>query len=309
MAREAAPARVPDDGRMSLVAHLYELRSRLAKALGAIAVCVVVVFVFWEPVFDVLRQPYCDTTPGRRNCDLFARGIFSEFKVRLRVAFLGGVLLASPVWLYQLGAFITPALHRKERRYALGFLVASLTLFAVGTVFAYLTISRGLDFLLSVGGGDIINLVDVQDYLSFVTLCILAFGLAFEFPVVIMFLHLVGVLSSTRMRSARRGTVVGIFAASAFITPSQDPFTFCFMALPLVLMYEACILVARLRERAKRRRGDTVDYSSLDDDEVSPLEADAPSMLDSPGSAWPSLRPARPALDPLPVHEPTRSAD
>ncbi len=257
---------------MSLVEHLYELRSRLGKALLAIAVCVIVVFIFWEPVFDVLRQPYCDTKPGRINCDLFATGIFSEFKVRLRVAFLGGVLASSPVWLYQLGAFITPALHRKERRYALGFLVSALTLFLLGTAFAYLTISRGLDFLLAVGGGNIINLLNVQDYLSFVTLCILAFGLAFEFPVIIMFLHLVGILSSTKMRSARRGTVVGIFAASAVITPSQDPFTFCFMAVPLVLMYEGCILAARLRERARGRRPTLDDYSGLSDD--------APSVLD-----------------------------
>ena len=289
---------------MSLVAHLYELRARLGKALGAILVGVIVVFVFWEPVFELIRQPYCDTAPGRKSCDLYARGIFSEFKVRLRVAFTGGILLASPVWLYQLGAFITPALHRKERRYALGFLVASLTLFAVGTLFAYFTISRGLDFLLSVGGGDIVNLVEVQDYISFVTLCILAFGIAFEFPVVIMFLHLVGVLSSDRMRSARRGTVVGIFAASAFITPSQDPFTFCFMALPLVLMYEACIIIARVRERAQRGRGDTVDYADLDDDEVSPLAQDAPSMLDSTGSAQPVLDPVQPVQEPArPVQE------
>ncbi len=154
MAR-ASREEAPDDGRMSLVEHLYELRSRLAKSLAAVFVCVVVVFVFWEPVYDLLRQPYCDTAPGRENCDLVALRIFDEFKVRLRVAFLGGVLRASPVWLYQLGAFITPALHRKERRYAAGFLVASLTLFAVGAVFAYYTIARGLDFLLGVGGGGI----------------------------------------------------------------------------------------------------------------------------------------------------------
>ncbi|MCW2607793.1 MAG: Sec-independent protein translocase TatC [Frankiales bacterium] len=257
---------------MSLVEHLYELRSRLGKALLAITVCVIVVFIFWEPLFDLLRQPYCDTTPGRKSCDLYARGIFSEFKVRLRVAFLGGVVVASPVWLYQLGAFITPALHRKERRYALGFLLSSLTLFVVGTVFAYLTISRGLDFLLSVGGGDIVNLLEVQDYISFVTLCVLAFGLAFEFPVIIMFLHLTGVLSSTKMRGARRGTIVGIFGAAALITPSQDPFTFCFMAVPLVLMYEGCILVARLRERSRRNRPGVEEYAGLDDDTPSALD-------------------------------------
>lgn len=258
----------PDDGRMSLVEHLYELRSRLAKSLLGIAVAVAVVFVFWHPVYEFLRRPYCDTTAGAANCQLYAIGIFDQFKVRLRVSFIGGVLLASPVWLYQIGAFITPALHRKERRYALGFLAASLSLFVVGAAFAYLTISRGLDFLLQVGGGNIVTLVNVQDYLSFVTLCLIAFGLAFEFPVVVLFLNLVGVLSADRMRRARRGEVLAVFAASAVITPSQDPFTFCFMAVPLCLMYEGCILTARLRERALRRRP---GQPELDDDTPSAL--------------------------------------
>ena len=271
MARRAA-ARPLDDGRMSLVEHLYELRSRLAKSLLGIFVCVVVVFVFWEPVYDFLRQPYCQTSEGREDCDLVALRIFDQFKVRLRVSFLAGIVLASPVWLYQLGAFITPALHRKERRYAAGFLVASLTLFLSGAVLAYLTVSRGLDFLLQVGGGDIDTLVNVQDYLSFVTLCLLAFGIAFEFPVIVLFLHIVGVLSSQQMRSARRGTVLGIFVASALITPSQDPFTFCFMAVPLWLLYEGCILVARLRERAQRRRAAEEEHERLDDDVASRID-------------------------------------
>ncbi len=267
-----AGSRPVDDGRMSLVEHLYELRSRLAKSLIAVFVCLVVVFVFWQPVYDFLRQPYCQTTPGRVNCDLVALGIFDQFKVRLRVSFLGGIVAASPVWLYQLGAFITPALHRKERRYAGSFLAASLTLFLTGAVFAYLTVARGLEFLLQVGGGDVITLVNVQDYLSFVTLCLLAFGIAFEFPVIVLFLHFVGVLSSRQMRSARRGTVLGIFVAAALITPSQDPFTFCFMAVPLWLLYEACILVARLRERAQRRRAAQEKHERLDDDVPSRID-------------------------------------
>jgi sec-independent protein translocase protein TatC len=270
--RSETQAATPSDGRMSLVEHLYELRRRLGRSLLGITVGVVVVFVLWEPVYDFLRQPYCGTAQGEKACQLYAIGIFDQFKVRLRVAFLGGVVLASPVWLYQIGAFITPALHRKERRYAAGFLVASLSLFAVGAAFAYLTIARGLDFLLSVGGGEIVTLVNVQDYLSFVTLCLIAFGIAFEFPVVVMFLHLVGVLSSERMRGARRGTIVAIFAAAAVITPSQDPFTFCFMAVPLWLMYELCIVVARLRERGQRRRAGDGEHERLDDDTPSSVD-------------------------------------
>lgn len=258
---------------MALVDHLRELRNRLAIALVAIAVGVIVAYVFWQPIYDFLRQPYCATTPGRKSCDLYALGIFDQFKIRLRVAFIGGTLLASPVWLYEIGAFITPGLHRRERRYAAAFLVASLVLFAVGCVFAYLTVGRGLQFFLQIGGGNIVTLLSVQSYLSFVTLMLLAFGIAFEFPVVIVFLNIVGVLPSSRMRQWRRGMIFGIFAASAVITPTQDPFTFLVMAIPLCLLYEVCIVIARVRERSRRR--------SLAADPLAALDPDTPSPLDT----------------------------
>jgi sec-independent protein translocase protein TatC len=276
--RAARKAPADDDGRMSLIEHLRELRNRLGISLLAVAAAVIVVFILWEPVFDLLRQPYCDTKRGAEDCRLVSVGVFDQFKVRLRVAFLGGIVLAAPVWLYQLGAFITPALHRKERRYALGFLTASLTLFSAGAVFAYLTISRGLEFLLEIGGDDIDVLVSIQSYLSFVTLTLVAFGVAFEFPVVVLFLHLVGAFPVQRMKSWRRGMIVGIFAGAALITPSQDPFTFIALALPLVLLYEGCILIARLRERGMRRRLAADPLASLDDDTASPVD-DRPSVL------------------------------
>lgn len=257
---------------MSLVEHLFELRNRLAKALGAVLLGMVVVFFLWEPLFDLLRQPYCDVA-GADSCELYATGIFEEFKVRLRVAAIGGVVASAPVWLYQIGAFITPALHRKEKKYAGGFLAASLLFFLIGTGFAFLTVSKGLDFLLSVGGDGVVNLPSVQSYLSFVTLTLLAFGIAFEFPVVLMFLNAVGVLSSARMRAWRRGMIVGIFAAAAVLTPSTDPYSFLAMAVPLYVLYEVCIVLSWLRERAVRRRRPEEDYSSLGDDETSPLDS------------------------------------
>lgn len=256
---------------MSLVEHLYELRNRLAKAFLAIGLGMVVVFVLWEPLFDFLRQPYCDVLEDDAPCALYATGVFEEFKVRLRVAAIGGVVASSPVWLYQVGAFITPALHRNEKKYAGAFLAASLTFFALGTLFAYLTVSRGLEFLLNVGGDGVVNLPSVQSYLSFVTLTLLAFGVAFEFPVVLMFLNGVGLLSASRMRAWRRGMIVGIAAASAVLTPSTDPYSFLAMALPLYLLYEVCIVLSRVRERLARKRHPETDYSSLADDETSRL--------------------------------------
>jgi sec-independent protein translocase protein TatC len=250
----ARRTRRPPDGRMALVEHLRELRNRLAVALLAIAVGVAIAWFLWQPIYDFLREPYCQTSESGKGCNLYALGIFDQFKVKLRVAFIGGTILASPIWLYEIGAFITPALHKKERRYAAGFLVSALVLFAAGTVLAYLSISRGLQFFLTLGGDHVDVILSIQAYLSFVTLMLLAFGIAFEFPVVILFLNVVGVLSSDRMREWRRGMIFGIFVASAVITPTQDPFTFLAMAVPLCVLYELCILLSRLRERGRRRQ-------------------------------------------------------
>jgi sec-independent protein translocase protein TatC len=226
----------------------------------------------WQPIYDFLRQPYCATSQGAKTCNLYALGIFDQFKVQLRVAFIGGTILASPIWLYELGAFITPALHKKERRYAAGFLVTALLLFLAGASLAYVSVSRGLQFFLNIGGDHISVILSIQAYLSFVTLMLLAFGIAFEFPVVILFLNIVGVLSSRRMRDWRRGMIFGIFVASAVITPTQDPFTFLAMAVPLCVLYEVCILVARLRERSRARLEAA--------DPLAALDPDTPSYVD-----------------------------
>jgi sec-independent protein translocase protein TatC len=269
----------PADGRMALADHLREFRNRLGISLLALAVGVVVAFIYWQPIYDFLSQPYCRTQQGAKNCNLYAFGIFDQFLVRMKVSFIAGSVLTAPIWLYQLGAFITPALHRKEKKYAAAFLGASLVLFSVGCVFAYLTVSRGLDFLLRVGGGDVLTLLSIQSYLSFVTLMLVAFGVAFLFPVVITFLNLTGILSTARMRSSRRGMIFGIFAMSALITPSQDPFTFMVMAIPLCILYEGCIIIGRVRDRTRRKALAADPVAQLADDETSYVDPN-PSYVD-----------------------------
>jgi sec-independent protein translocase protein TatC len=271
------------DGRMALVAHIRELRNRLGISLLALGVCVVVAFFLRDAVFDLLKGPYCETEVAERaarttgnECELYAFGPFEQFAVSLRISFIAGVVVSSPVWLYQLGAFITPALHRNEKKYAAAFLGAALVLFVTGTVFAYFTISRGLQFLLTVGGDGIVTLPSIQSYLSFVTLTLLAFGVAFLFPVIVLFLNVVGIFPSRVMRSWRRGMIVGIAVAAAVLTPSQDPFTFMAMALPLYALYEGCIVLARLRERAQRTRRavepGAQELGRLGDDEASVVD-------------------------------------
>ena len=268
---------------MALVEHLRELRNRLGISLLALAVCAIGALIARESIFDLLKRPYCQTEVAREaakrsgnQCELFAFGTFEQFSVSLRISLIAAVIVSSPVWLYQLGAFITPALHRHERRYAAAFLGSALVLFTVGTVFAYFTISRGLQFLLSFGGDGIVTLPSIQSYLSFVTLTLVAFGVAFLFPVIVLFLNVAGVFPSAKMRSWRRGMVVGIAVASAVLTPSQDPFTFLAMALPLYALYEGCIVIARVRERALRKRRaldpDAQALELLGDDETSVID-------------------------------------
>jgi sec-independent protein translocase protein TatC len=262
---------------MPLVEHLYELRNRLFKALLAIVVGMVLVGVFYyQPVFDFLREPYCRTSAASEDCALYVRDIFGQFQVRLRVAAIAGTVLAAPIWLYQIGAFITPGLHRKERRYAAGFLGVSLLLFAAGVVCAYLTMDKGLQFLLTVGGEGLITLPDLQSYLGFATITLLAFGFSFLFPVVLVFLNLVGALSGRQMRRMWRGMLVGIAGLTAVITPSTDPFTFFAMAIPIWVLYGFCILIALVVDRRRARR--TTDFSGLDDDEASYVDP-RPSSL------------------------------
>lgn len=270
-------ARRPTDGRMPLVEHLFELRGRLGKSLLVIVLAMgLVATVFYQDVFDFLREPYCRTDVAGSKCSLYVRDIFGQFQVRLRVAGIAGVVIASPVWLYQLGAFITPALHRKEKRYAAGFLVAGLVLFGAGVFFAYLTADKGLQFLLTVGGDGLITLPDLQSYLSFITLTLIGFGIAFLFPLVLVFLNLTGVVSARKLRGMWRGMIVGIAVMSAVLTPSTDPITFAVMAVPICLLYGLCVVLATVHDRARRKR--EPGFDDLDDDEASFVDPE-PSRL------------------------------
>lgn len=259
---------------MPLVEHLYELRSRLGRSLLAMTVGIVIAFVFRDQVFDFLKQPYCDTDIGAANCTLFSFDPLEQFSISLRVSFIAGIVGSAPIWLYQLGAFITPALHKKEKRYAAVFLGFSLTMFAAGATFAYLTLARALNFLLNFADG-VTPVTSIRSYLGFVTLTLLAFGIAFEFPVVILFLNFVGVLTADRLRAWRRGMIIGIAVAAAVLTPSTDPYTFTAMAAPLYLLYEMCIVIARVRERTRRKAIEGDPLHQLDDDEASPAPVDS----------------------------------
>lgn len=235
---------VPDNEEgMTLVEHLTELRRRLVKAILALAVGGVIGFLLYEPVLRILQDPYCQVQPG--NCNFIVTDPLQSFSVRLKVSAYVGLLIALPVVLWQLWRFITPGLYPKEKRYAIPFVFSSVVLFFLGSGLALWTFPNALQFLNDIGGVELEAMYTPDKYLSLVTFMMLAFGVGFEFPIVLVFLQMSGALTWQRLASWRRWAIVGIFVIVSIITPSGDPFTLFALSLPMVLFYEASILFGR----------------------------------------------------------------
>jgi sec-independent protein translocase protein TatC len=235
----------PAGGHMPVLDHLRELRRRILVSALAVTVGAVVMFFFSNAVISFLVEYYKDATHGHRRALIFT-GPVDGFVTRLKVATYGGIVLALPVWLYQLWRFITPGLSRNERKYAIPFVLASLVLFVLGALVAFLTLEPALKFLIDVGGPSQTPLFTSDRYLSLVSLMVVAFGLSFEFPVVLVFLLIAGVLRTSQLRHFRRWAIVGIVVFAAVITPSQDPYSLFFMAAPMYVFYEASIAIGRI---------------------------------------------------------------
>jgi sec-independent protein translocase protein TatC len=228
---------------MTLVEHLTELRRRLIISAIAIFVGALVAYILYPQIFRFLADPYIRATHQKKFLVLDP---LEGFATRLKVSGYGGVVLALPVLLWQFWRFITPGLNKSEKRYAIPFVGASLLLFAIGAVVAYLVLAPGLKFLSHIGGANLQNTYSPNKYLTLFILMVIVFGIAFEFPVVLVALEAAGVVSSARLRGWRRQAIVGCVAFAAFITPSQDPFSFFGMAVPMYLFYEISILIGRL---------------------------------------------------------------
>ncbi len=238
---------------MSIVEHLTELRNRLFVSLAATALCAIAVFIFYPQILDFVSGPYRDATKGitkcmPKGCDLTAIDPLAPFMSRVKVATYGGIALSLPILMFELWRFVTPGLRDKERRYAIPFLISAWLLFILGAVLAWFTLDKALNFLFT-AGGDIEPNIVVDKYLSLVTFMLLAFGAAFQFPVLLVFLLLVGVVKTGQLRKVRRHAVVGIVIIAAVITPSQDPYSLFLLATPMYLFYEISILIGRAMKR------------------------------------------------------------
>ncbi|MGH9024382.1 MAG: twin-arginine translocase subunit TatC [Acidimicrobiia bacterium] len=234
-----------DGGRMTVVEHLTELRRRILISLVVVAVGGIVCFIAFETILGYMTGPYREVT-GKR---LIFTGALEGFSVRLKVGAYGGMGLGAPFTIFQIWRFVTPGLYENERRYAIGFLVASIVLFLMGAGLAIVTFPKALSFLLSIGGDSLEPFLTASSYLSLVSLMILAFGLAFEFPVLIVFLLLIRAVSTVKLRHWRRGAFVAILVVAAVITPSQDPITLLALGIPMYFLYEGAIVVGRLLGR------------------------------------------------------------
>lgn len=265
------------DGSMSLAEHLRELRYRVVVSLIAVIVTTIVAYVFHTQILHFLTHPYCELPRKDRalqKCSLVVSGVLEPFTVTLKLALYAGILAASPVWLIQIWRFVTPGLYHHERRYATIFVTCSVFLFAAGAAFAYLTLEKGLHFLLGFANGGITSLLQFSNYLSFVTAMVLVFAISFELPLLLVMLNFVGVVPAARLRRHWRAIVFAIFVFAAVITPSQDPFTMSALAIPMCLLYVVAVVIATVHDR---RKPDSI-YGDLADDELSPIDDDEPAI-------------------------------
>jgi sec-independent protein translocase protein TatC len=235
--------------------HLRELRSRIIRSFLAIAIASLTMLTVYDPVKNFLTQPYrnlCSERPDF-NCDgsLFSLGPLDGFSARMRICLYGGVVLALPVILWQIWRFIVPALSKKEKRYAVPFIVSSVVLFAIGCSLAYWTLDKALEFLISWSGTDVSQAYQVTKYISLVVLMMLAFGVGFLSPVLLVFLQLVSVVTPRALIKQWRYAVMGIFVAAAVITPSGDPVSMLALAVPLSVLYLLSALVGWLLVRRR----------------------------------------------------------
>jgi sec-independent protein translocase protein TatC len=270
---------------MPLADHLRELRNRLAKALLAIVLVTIVAAFFYNDIINFLTKPILDSIGCKQSFAELAKsssddatqkcaritinGLLAPFTLALQVSLTAGVVLASPVWLYQLWAFIAPGLHRHEKKYAYAFVFTGAPLFMGGAYFAYSVLPTTAKVLIDfTPSGSIDNLLPLDDLLQLVTRMVIVFGLSFELPLLLVFLNLTGMITGKRMLGWWRGMIMGITVFAAVATPSTDPLSMLALAGPIWVLYFFAVAFSLVNDRRRRRR----EAEGPDDDEASDLD-------------------------------------
>jgi len=279
-------ARIRDsnpDGRMPLMDHIRELRNRLVKICLALLIGtgIGLIPVVFHRVWNLVQHPFCSATiNGMTGChhigdQLILQGVFDPFMLRVEIAFFFGLIVTSPIWLYQLWAFVAPGLYRREKRWTYLFVGTAVPLFLGGAALAYYAMSRGLRYLLGLAPVHVLVLPSVSTYLSYFTAMLLGFGLAFELPLLLLMLNMVGILSHAFFRRWRRLMIFAVFVFAGIASPSPDPLTMLLLAVPCLILVEIAEVIIWMNDR--RRAAQPGMYEGLSDDEVAPLGDDEPA--------------------------------
>lgn len=259
-----------EGGQMALIDHFRELRARLMRSVLAIIVAVILALVFYNHLIDLVTGPYKHAksmiSPDV-NSQIYVSGIGGGLMIQLKLCGVAGLVISSPVWLYQIWAFIVPALRRNERRWTLIFVSVAGPLFLVGVVVGYYILPKALSVLINFTPSGMENLNDFDHFFSFMARMLLIFGISFEIPLFVLLLNLAGIVSGKALGRHRSWIILGTFIFAAVATPSTDPFSMCFLAIPMVLLFLASEVIARIVDR-RRGRGGSAEWS---DDEASPL--------------------------------------
>ncbi|WP_435796334.1 twin-arginine translocase subunit TatC [Kitasatospora aureofaciens] len=260
---------------MALADHLRELRNRVVKSVLAIVVITIVAAIYHKQIEHFLLEPLPQCTPETsgqyhgRCAQVSNIGLTAGFTWMLKVSLTAGVVGTVPIWLYQVWAFVAPGLHKHEKKYAVVFMLCGAPLFLAGVAVAILTLPTTVEVLISFTPNGTTPILPPEDYFDIATRMVLVFGLAFEFPLLLVMLNQVGIVTGRRLLGWWRGMVMGITVFAAFATPSADPLSMLALAAPIWALYFIAVGIAILNDRRKRRNNPDAD---LDDEEASHLD-------------------------------------
>ena len=269
-----AKRRENPEGRMPLMDHLRELRNRVVKIAIAIILGAIIGWVFYHQIWGFMQRPYCQAVhyckqdvPGH---SLVLTGVTDGFYLRMKVSILAGLVITSPIWLHQLWAFVAPGLYAREKRWTYAFLGTAIPLFALGCFFAFLAMSRGLNFFIGMAGG-FTTLFTADSYIGYWIAMIIGFGLCFEVPLFLVILNLARVVTHERFRKWRRIIIFLVFVFAGIASPSPDPLTMLLLGGVVVTLVEVAEVLIYLNDKRYARNHPDL-YADLDDSELAPIE-------------------------------------
>ncbi len=263
---------VGSDGRMALSDHLRELRARLLRSVVVLVVAFVVALFFYDELLELIRHPYDDAVValgGKVDTQLYLGGVTQPLMLQLKLCGVAAIIASSPYWLLQIWGFIVPGLHQQEKRWTRLFAAIAGPLFLGGVALGYYVLPKGIEVLVGFTPANVDNLVEFQEFFSFIVRMLLVFGISMEIPLFVIMLNLAGVVSGKAIGRYRPWIVIGTFVFAAVATPSTDPFSMLMLAIPMLLLFIIAEIVARTVDRARGRGQNGTEQ--WDDDELSPI--------------------------------------